>query len=314
MRQRLKATCREWLRTLGHALVGTDSEALSNRMSSLRYEMMLDTRTSSASKVGQLRMAHEWRRIAQRADQAPAFSDVEFRAFSQNGEDGILLFIFSLIGSGNKRCVEICAGDGIQCNSANLILNHGWTGLLVDGNLENVLRGREFYANHPDTFSFPPVFAHTWVDRETVNEMVEANGYSGEVELLSLDLDGVDYWIWDAIEVIRPKVVVAETQCIWGAEDSVTVPYRRDFSSPLVQGFGIYSGASLPAFVRLGKRKGYRLVGTQALGFNAFFVRDDVGVDLLPEVSAAECLDRPFVRWAMRELLPLVKDKDWIEV
>ncbi|MBK7277549.1 MAG: hypothetical protein IPI08_13660 [Betaproteobacteria bacterium] len=78
----------------------------------------------------------------------------------------------------------------------------------------------------------------------------------------------------------------------------------------MIQGFGVYSGASLPAFVSLAARKGYRLVGTQSLGFNAFFVRNDVGTDLLPEVSAATCLDRPFVRWAMKELLPLVKDRD----
>ena len=62
------------------------------------------------------------------------------------------------------------------------------------------------------------------------------------------------------------------------------------------------------------RRKGYRLVGAQALGFNAFFVRDDLGADLLPEVSAAACLDRPFVRWATERFLPLVRDKAWVEV
>ncbi len=253
--------------------------------------------------------------MAKHGETPAALADVEFRAFSQNGEDGILLYIFSLIGTHQRSCIEICAGDGIECNSANLILNHGWTGLLVDGSLENVHKGQRFYAQHRDTFSFPPQFAHAWVDRETINQLIGQHGFKGEVDLLSIDLDGVDYWIWEAIDVIQPpRVVVAETQCIWGANRSVSVPYRRDFSSPLVQGFGIYSGASLPAFVGLAKRKGYRLVGTQSLGFNAFLVREDLGADVLPEVSAASCLDRPFVRWAMRELLPLVQDKEWVEV
>jgi hypothetical protein len=255
-----------------------------------------------------------WRTMLHHKEPLPSFGDVEFRVFSQNGEDGILLYIFSLIGTTNKICLEICAADGIQCNSANLILNHGWTGLLVDGDEAAIKRGKGFYSGHPDTFSFPPKLAHAWVERETVNALIAKHGISGEIDLLSIDLDGVDYWVWDVIEVISPRVVVAETQCIWGTERSVTVPYARDFKSSLIQGFGVYSGASLPAFVSLGHRKGYRLVGTQALGFNAFFVRDDVGADVLPEVSAASCLDRPFVHWARREFLPLVRDKEWVEV
>jgi hypothetical protein len=301
-------------RKIKSRLGGAAVNLLAHGMKQTRHGLLLHENTSVASKVGQIRLAHEWKRMVHQGEMLPALADVEFRAFSQNGEDGILLYIFTLIGSKIKTCVEICAEDGIQCNSANLILNHGWRGLLVDGSEENVRRGRTFYATHPDTSSFPPQFAHAWVDRETVNDLIEQHGFVGEIDLLSLDLDGVDYWIWQAIDVIQPRVVVAETQCIWGAIRSVSVPYRRDFKSPFIQGFGVYSGASLPAFVRLGKEKGYRLIGAQALGFNAFFVREDLGVGLLPEVSAESCVDRPFVHRAMRELLPLVKDKEWVEV
>src|SRR5260370_17108303 len=76
----------------------------------------------------------------------PGLDDVEFRAYSQNGEDGILWYIFSVIGTTNKKCVEICAGDGVQCNTANLIVNHGWNGLLLDGDEKNVTRDKPFYA------------------------------------------------------------------------------------------------------------------------------------------------------------------------
>jgi hypothetical protein len=279
-----------------------------------RKDLEIAQRSSVASKTGQLSLMQNWRTMLRHKEPLPSFGEVEFRAFSQNGEDGILLYIFSLIGTTNNICVEICAADGIQCNSANLILNHGFTGLLVDGDEKAIERGRAFYSRHPDTFSFPPRFAHAWVDRETVNALIARHEIGGEIDLLSIDLDGVDYWVWDAIDVIKPRVVVVETQCIWGTDRSVTVPYSPDFKSPLVNGFGLYCGASLPAFVSLGRRKGYRLVGAQALGFNAFFVRDDLGPNVLPEVSAASCLDRPFVHWARREFLPLVRDREWVEV
>ena len=79
-----------------------------------------------------------------------------------------------------------------------------------------------------------------------------STGFEGEIDLLSLDIDGIDYWIWEALEVIRPRVVVAEIQCIWGADRAVTVPYDPQFRAEYVQGFGIYSGASLKAFIKLG--------------------------------------------------------------
>ena len=99
---------------------------------------LLMANSSSAAKTGQLQLALSWKALARRGDPLPAFADVEFRAYSQNGEDGILLYLFSLLGTTNKLAVEICAGDGIQCNATNLILNHGWTGLLVDGGEEEV--------------------------------------------------------------------------------------------------------------------------------------------------------------------------------
>ena len=217
-------------------------------------------------------------------------------------------------GWARGACVEICAGDGIECNTANLIVNHGWNGLLFDGDQRLIERGRAYYSRLPDTMQFPPTFVNAWITRENVNDLIKTNGFEGAVDLLSLDLDGVDYWIWEAIEVIRPRVVIAEVQCIWGAGRAVTVPYSDAFKSPPIDRFMIYTGASLPAFVKLARRKGYRLVGVQRLGFNAVFVADGVGEDLLPEVAIELCVDRPFALWAQRELLPKVAGLEWVEV
>jgi hypothetical protein len=269
---------------------------------------------TTADKVSQLVLLNQYRTLARAQEPLPSFEDTEFRAFSQNGEDGVLLFVFGLLGMGERRCVEICAGDGVQCNTANLIVNHGWNGLLFDGDEELLQLGRAFYSRLGDTFSYPPKLVSAWINRDNVNELIEANGFDGPIDLLSLDLDGMDYWIWEAIEVVQPRVVIAEIQCIWGADRAVTVPYSENFQTQLTSHFGVYSGASLPAFVKLARRKGYRLVGVQRLGFNAVFIQSGVGEDLFPEVTIESCVNRPFVSWAKREFLPTVANLEWIDV
>jgi hypothetical protein len=292
-------------------------EQITPKLAELRSMIMHDRiapKMTPASKVSQLVLLNQYQTLVRGRQPLPSWEDVEFRAFSQGGEDGILLFVFGLIGMGQRRCVEICAGDGIECNTANLIVNHGWNGLLFDGDLELVERGRAFYSQLGDTFCFPPKLECAWITRDNVNDLIKINGFEGAVDLLSLDLDGMDYWVWEAIEAIRPRVVIAEIQCIWGADRAVTVPYSYEFKTQLDGHFGIYSGASLPAFVNLAHKKGYRLVGVQRLGFNAVFVQSGIGEDLLPEVDVESCVNRPFVTWAKRELLPKVKNLEWVDV
>lgn len=260
----------------------------------------------------QVLLTLKYRELANSPQPLPTFEDIGFRVYSQNEEDGILLYIFSLIKTTNRKTVEICAGDGIECISANLIINHGWRGLLVDGDETNVMRGREYYAHCPDTWIYPPVFTHAWVDMENVNSLITEGGFRGEIDLLSIDLDGNDYWIWQAIDCINPRLVVVECHNIWPADQAVTIPYRRDFNK-----FNIhpdYSGASLGAFVKLGCLKGYRLVGVNHYGFNAFFLRDGVGEDFFPEVSAEKCLDTPHAEHARQVRLPEVINYDWVKV
>ena len=219
----------------------------------------------------------------------PRLIDTEMRSFSQNGEDGILLYLFAVLGFTNRRAVEICAGDGIECNAANLILNHGFRALLVDGDADKVAFGNQYYAACPDTLTDPPVFVQRWIMRDTVNDMIQEYGFDGPLDLFSLDLDGVDWWIWQAIDCIDPRVVVLEYQPIWGPDHAVTVPYQDDFALDFTQ-TPYYCGASLAAFVQLAREKGYRLIGCNRQQFNAFFLRHDVGADIFPEVPAASCL------------------------
>jgi hypothetical protein len=247
---------------------------------------------AAANKGVQLLLSLHYRQLLGPAPLRLTFDDVEYRCSSQTGEDGILLYLFSLLGTTNKRCVELCAGDGVECNTANLIINHGWRGLLLDGDEALIARGREFYAKCRDTFILPPTLASAWITAGNVNALIAQHGFTGEIDLLSLDMDGVDYWVWKALDCIRPRVVVLEFQGIWGPSTAVTVPYREDFRCDFTRHPYYYCGASLPAFAKLGREKGYRLVGIHRIGFNAFFVRDGVGENALPGLSTAECFAR----------------------
>lgn len=242
-------------------------------------------RFASLDRKLQILLALEYRRM----NAGMPLSEIQFRSFSQNGEDGILLYIFSVIGTTNQKVVEICAGDGVECNAANLIINHGWKGLLFDGDPAKVERGRQFYAGLSDTFIRPPELVHAWITRENVNELVRARGFEGEIDLLSVDVDGNDYWIWQALECVRPRVVVVEYNALWGPHRAVTVPYDADFRLDFLR-TPYYCGASLAAFVKLASEKGYRLVGSDREEINAFFVRSDLGAHLLPEAAAVNCL------------------------
>jgi hypothetical protein len=278
--------------------------------------MAHDSDAAAAVQIGQVLLRFQYQALARRPGPLPGFSDVEFRCYSQNGEDGILLYLFSLLGTTNRRVVEICAGSGIECNAANLLINHGWHGLLVDGDPAQIAMGKEFYGQCKTTWLQPPVLAASWVTAESVNRLVRDHGFDGELDLLSLDIDGNDYWIWRALDCISPRVVVLEFNTAFGPERSVTLPYQPDFRLDY-NDRPYRCGASLPAFVKLGRQKGYRLVGVQSLGFNAFFVRSGLGEDLLPERSAGECYaaSGPLRAWRPTWVESMYRDgQQWDEV
>jgi hypothetical protein len=130
-------------------------------------------------------------------------------------------------------------------------------------------------------------------------------------------MDGVDYWIWEAITACTPRVVVLEYQDILGPVRAVTVPYADDFNAwqySTTGGMPNFCGASLAAFVKLARKKGYRLVGCNRYGFNAFFVRNPLGEKQLPEVEVASCFKHPKVLEGMRDRFPLVQGMPWVEV
>ncbi len=301
MKKFLKQLLKQWLQAIGNKLLG---------ISTLKK---IDEITS-VNKGVQILLSLKYQELLREKAPMPKFEDIEFRAFSQNGEDGILLYIFSLIGTTNKKLVDIGSAYCVISNHANFIINHGWTGLLIDGNKEHIKVGREFYAECPDTQVWPPKLLHAWVTKDNINSLISTHSLQGEIDLLSLDIDGIDYWIWEGIECISPRVVVLEYMDVWGPDTSVTVPYQENFVGKYDEHGLYYGSASLSAFVKLGKEKGYRLVGCQRYGFNAFFIRSGIGEDIFPEISPAECFHHPKAKYGVESRLAKAKENKWIEV
>jgi hypothetical protein len=144
------------------------------------------------SQIPQIGLVTHYKTLAKRESEGLDFDDVGFKCYSQNSEDGILLYIFSIIGTTNKIAVEICAGNGIECNAANLVINHGWWALLFDGNAKNIAQGSEFYRVNPRCSTRPPRLLQAWITRDNINDLIRNNGISGEIDLLSIDIDGND--------------------------------------------------------------------------------------------------------------------------
>jgi len=267
---------------------------------------------SRNSKIIQTQLLLQYQYLLNIKAPLPDFQDTGFRVYSQCDEDGLLLYLFSLVGTINKICIDIAYGSPFGANTTNLICNWGWTGLLIEGNSELVKKSQEFFRQHKDTWLHPPCIIKTWVTAENINDLIKNNGISGEIDLFCLDIDGIEYWLWKSLKVIKPRVVIVEYNNFWPADKSVTVPYKPDFNR-----FDIhpdFCGASLLALFKLAREKGYRLVGTNKYGFNAFFVRYGIGEDIFPEISVDKCLRHPQAKDGQKKRLPEVLKYDWVEV
>ena len=217
----------------------------------------------------------------------------EFRVFSQWGEDGILQHLLRHIDTPRKIFVEFGVENYMESNTRFLLTNNNWAGLVIDGSRTNVdfIKRDEIYWRHNLKAE------QSFITRENINDLICRNGVTGEIGVLSIDIDGNDYWVWEAIDTIVPSVVVIEYNARFGPERAVTIPYDPDFVRTVAHHSNIYFGASLAALCLLGKRKGYSLIGCNTAGNDAFFVRTELKPSSLPELTSLEA----FVRSQARE-------------
>jgi hypothetical protein len=199
--------------------------------------------------------------------------DAQFKVFSQNGEDGIIQYLVKAVKPAARTFVEFGVQNYLESNTRFLMMHNGWRGLVLDGEQAYIdfIRGSKWYG-----WKYPLRAECAFVTAENINELIRSNGFSGDIGLLSIDLDGVDYHVWKAIDVVRPAIVVIEYNRAFPVERLITVPYSENFDRTAAHSSGAYCGCSLSAAVHLGKKKGYRFVGVEDFNTNAFFVREEL--------------------------------------
>ncbi|PJZ70298.1 hypothetical protein CH373_12200 [Leptospira perolatii] len=259
-------------------------------------------KTSPATKISLVNFYNDIRAKAKNG-QLPPLNNSGFRIFSQFEEDGLLLFLIAALEVENKTFIDIGSADGISSNCANLAFNFGWHGLFVDGSEKAIEAGRRFYEKHPDTTHYPPVFVCDFVKRENINKIISGAGFHGPIGVMSIDIDGNDYWVWDAIETVEPAIVIIETHIEFGMKDRV-VSYDPNYYYPNPK-HPEYFGASAVSMNKLAKKKGYRLVGANHYGFNLLFVKSNLFPDRLPEIDVAQILNHPRNRERLKLIDPI---------
>ena len=195
-----------------------------------------------------------------------------FRGYSQHDEDGMIQEIFRRIKVTNQVFIECGVGDGTENNTLYLLLS-GWRGLWIEGSEVNARTVDQQFSTFIKSGNL--TFLHKFVDRKSINEIVLSSQVSGEIDFLSIDIDGNDYWVWEALSEVQPRVVVIEYNAVFRPPLAIVADYNKDF----VWDGTSYYGASLKALELLGSRKGYALVGCSLSGINAFFVRQDLVED-----------------------------------
>jgi len=205
----------------------------------------------------------------------------EFKVFSQAGEDGIISEIFNRIGTTNKFFVEFGVGNGLENNSAYLLVK-GWQGYWIEGSERFCQSIRQSFedliANQQLTLK------NTFITGENIEDLFRKGNVPTELDLLSIDIDGNDYWVWQAITNYRPRVVILEYNAIYPPESSWVMQYNPSHQWK----YNSHMGSSLKALEKLGHQKGYKLVGCSFSGVNAFFVREDLLADHFCSPFSAE--------------------------
>lgn len=192
-----------------------------------------------------------------------------WKVYSQNDEDGIINEIFKRIGTKSKKFLEFGVENGLECNSTYLLMIKDWTGTWLEASTKHVKSINLSFKKQINEKRLN--ILESFVNRDNINNLIVQTG-SEDIDLLSIDIDGNDYWIWQAISKASPRVVIVEYNAVLPAD----VEWSTEYNASHSYDGSFYHSASLKSFETLGSRLGYKLVGCNINGCNAFFVRDDL--------------------------------------
>ena len=214
--------------------------------------------------------------FSQKQIEAKCLTDIEFKVFSQWGEDGIIEYLVSKLPIQNKFFIEFGVENYNESNTRFLMMNRNWGGIVIDGSNDNIeyIKNRDYFWK----YNLNPIAS--FITKENINELIGNKLKELKIEpdigLLSVDIDGVDYWVLKEIDCIDPMIIVCEYNSIFGNTIPVTVPYDDSFVRSNYHYSNLYWGANLKAFENLLHTKGYVYIGSNSQNLNAFFVKKEV--------------------------------------
>jgi len=222
-----------------------------------------------------------------------SLNEVEFKVFSQFGDDGIIQWLVNNLDIPNKTFIEFGVEDYRESNTRFLIMNDNWSGFVMDGDQQNVSRivNSEYYWKH-ELFT-----KCAFIDCSNINDLIASCPFDKDIGILHIDLDGNDYWIWKEINIISPIILILEYNSVFGINRAISVPYDSGFMRTKAHYSNLYWGASLRALHTLSTDKGYSLIGCNSAGNNAYFVRNDK----LNDVVRMTSLENGYVTSKFRE-------------
>lgn len=211
--------------------------------------------------------------------------DYEFKVYSQWGEDGIIDHLVTRVAipPHSRSFVEFGVENYTEANTIFLLKHRHWRGLVIDGSKENI----DTIKRSTEYWRYDLRAEASFITRDNINSIISKNGLQGELGLLSVDIDGNDYWVWESIDCVNPCIVVAEYNSLFGPTAKLSTPYQPDFVRSIANPTNMYYGASIAALDHLAKSKGYSLVAGNSAGNNVFFVRDDL-LDTLEKLTPQE--------------------------
>jgi hypothetical protein len=234
-------------------------------------------RLARQAEIGNLLMGRSLANQVKALGPGRPLREAEFRVCSQWGDDGIIQYLLSQVAVPSDTFVEFGVEEYNEANTRFLLLNDNWRGLILDGSAESMARVRasELYWRHELTA------VDAFITRENINQLIGDAGFRGPIGILSIDIDGNDYWVWEAIDVVDPAIVIVEYNSVFGARRAVTVPYDPSFRRAVAHPSHLYWGASVRALCLLAARKGYAFVGCNSNGNNVYFVKQALAGNLV---------------------------------